>query len=240
MPYNFGTEVIQQIPVSDRTEGIKELDFSREPVPMERALGVHWCIESDTFNFTLSLRDRPCTRRGILSTISSIYDLLGFVAPVLLESKTILQELCRNNTGWDDPVPNDIQSKWFKWKSELEDLQSFAIPRCYKPINFGRVVRAEIHHFSDACFKGYGQCSYLRMVNENGKICYSFVLGKLKISLESSNHLVARAHSSGAIARSPQKVKGGAGHRDNRRRQTAKWSSVTSLTASDVSTFLKR
>ena len=111
MPYNFGTEVIQQIPVSDRTEGIKELDFSREPVPMERALGVQWCIESDTFNFTLSLRDRPCTRRGILSTISSIYDLLGFVAPVLLEGKTILQELCRNNTGWDDPVPNDIQSK---------------------------------------------------------------------------------------------------------------------------------
>ena len=56
VPYNFGTEVIQQIPVSDRTEGIKELDFSREPVPMERALGVQWCIESDTFNFTLSLR----------------------------------------------------------------------------------------------------------------------------------------------------------------------------------------
>ena len=92
-------------------------------------------------------------------------------------------------------VPNDIQSKWFKWKSELEDLQRFAIPRCYKPVNFGRVVRAEIHHFSDACFKGYGQCSYLRMVNENGKICYL----KLKIFLVSSNHLVARAHSSGPI-----------------------------------------
>ena len=91
MPYNFGTEVIQQIPVSDRTEGIKELDFSREPVPMKHALGVQWCIESDTFNFTLSLRDRPCTRRGILSTISLIYELLGFVAPVLLEGKTILQ-----------------------------------------------------------------------------------------------------------------------------------------------------
>ena len=57
---------------------------------------------------------------------------------------------------------------------------------------------------------------------------------------ESSNHLVARAHSSGPIGRSPQKVKGGAGHRDNRRRQTAEWSSVTSLTASDDSSFLKR
>ena len=174
--------VIQQIPVSDRAEGIKDLAFSREPLPMERVLGVQGCIESDTFNFTISLRDRPCRRRRILSTISSIYDSLGFVAPVLLEGKTILQELCRNNTGWDDPVTNDIQSKWFKWKSELEDLQSFAIPRCYKPINFGRDVVAEIHHFSDASFKGYGKCSYLGLVNENGKICFSFELGKARVT----------------------------------------------------------
>ncbi|PFX12338.1 hypothetical protein AWC38_SpisGene23725 [Stylophora pistillata] len=158
-------EVIQQIPVSDRAEGIKDLDFSREHLPIERALGVQWCIESDTFNFTISLRDRPCTRRGILSTISSIYGPLGFVAPVLLEGKTILQELCRNNAGWDDPVPNDVRSKWFIWKAELEELQNFAIPRCYKPIDFGRVIKAEIHHFSDASFKGYGQCSYLRLYN---------------------------------------------------------------------------
>lgn len=175
-------EVIQQIPVSDRAEGIKDLDFSREHLPIERALGVQWCIESDTFNFTISLRDRPCTRRGILSTISSIYGPLGFVAPVLLEGKTILQELCRNNAGWDDPVPNDVRSKWFIWNAELEELQNFAIPRCYKPIDFGRVVKAEIHHFSDASFKGYGQCSYLRLVNEKGKICCAFVLGKARVT----------------------------------------------------------
>ena len=90
-------EVIQQIPVSNRAEGIKHLDFSREALPMERALGVQRCIESDAFKFTISLKDRPCTRRGILSTMSSIFDPLGFLAPVLLEGKTILQELCRNN-----------------------------------------------------------------------------------------------------------------------------------------------
>ena len=101
-------EVIQQIPEQDRAEEIKNLDFDREPLPMERALGVQWCIESDTFKFNISLKDRPCTRRGILSTVSSIFDPLGFVAPVLLEGKAILQELCRNNLGWDDPVPTDI------------------------------------------------------------------------------------------------------------------------------------
>ena len=170
-------EVIQQIP---RAEGIKDLDFSREPLPMKRALGVQWCIELDTFKFTISLKERPCTRRGILSTISSMYDKLGFVASVLLEGKTILQELCRNNTGWDDPVPNDVRSKW---KSELEELQSFTIPCCYKPKEFKRVVKAEIHHSSDASFKGYGQCSYLRLINENGKNCCSFAQVKARVTL---------------------------------------------------------
>ena len=175
-------EVIEQIPVSDRAEGIKHLDFSREALPMERALGVQWCIESDAFKFTISLNDRPCTRRGILSTISSIFDPLGFVAPVLLEGKTILQELCRNNCGWDDPVPNEIQTRWLKWTSELEELQNFATLRCYKPVDFGKIAKAEIHHFSDASFKGYGQCSYLRLVNEDGQIHCSFVIGKARVT----------------------------------------------------------
>ncbi len=175
-------EVIQEIPVADRAEDVKNLDFDRDPLPMERALGVQWCIESDTFKFVVSLKDRPCTRRGILSTVSSIFDPLGFVAPVLLEGKAILQELCRQDLDWDDPVPEEIQKRWIKWKSEIEELKNVRISRCYKPKNFGNVVRAELHHFSDASLKGYGQCSYLRLVNQDNQIHCSFVIGKARVT----------------------------------------------------------
>lgn len=175
-------EVIQRIPELDRAEEIKNLDFDREALPMERALGIQWCIESDTFQFSIALKDRPCTRRGILSTVSSIFDPLGFVAPVLLEGKAILQELCRNSVGWDDPVSTEIQTQWLKWKSRLHELQNLAIPRCYKPDDFGRVVKVELHHFSDASTKGYGQCSYLRLINEDGKIHCAFVMGKSRVT----------------------------------------------------------
>lgn len=175
-------DVIQEIPVLDRAEDVKNLDFDREPLPIERALGVQWCIESDTFKFVVSLKDRPCTRRGILSTVSSIFDPLGFVAPVLLEGKAILQELCRQNLDWDDPVPEEIQKRWLKWKSEIKELKNVEISRCYKPNDFGHVVKAELHHFSDASFKGYGQCSYLRMVNQENQIHCSFVIGKARVT----------------------------------------------------------
>lgn len=100
----------------------------------------------------------------------------------LLEGKTIQQELYRNNRGWDDPVPDEIQTRWLKLKSELEELQSFATPRCYKPVDFGKVAKAEIHHFLDASFKGYGQCSYLRLVSEDSQIHCSFVIGKALVT----------------------------------------------------------
>jgi len=76
------------------------------------------------------------------------------VAPVLLEGKAILQELCRQNFGWDDPVPVEIQKRWLKWKFEIEELRGVEIARCCEPENFGNVVSVELLHFSDASFKG--------------------------------------------------------------------------------------
>ena len=175
-------EVIQQILVKDRAEEIKSIDFERDTLLTERALGVQWCIESDSFKVTISLKDRPCLRSGILSTVSLIFDPLGFVAPVLLEGKSILQALCRCNLGWDDPEPEGIQARWQKWKSELHELQNLPIPRCDKPADFGPVVKAELHHFSDASFKGYSQCSYLRMTDIAGKIHCSFITGKARVT----------------------------------------------------------
>ena len=88
-------DVIRRIPESDKADGVKELDLDLDSLPLERALGVQWFIESDCFQFNIILRDKPCTRRGILPTTSSIFDPLGFVAPLLLAGKSILQALCR-------------------------------------------------------------------------------------------------------------------------------------------------
>lgn len=107
-------EVLRSIPISDRADDLKNIDLDLDKLPMERALGVHWCIQSDMFQFRLMLKDRPCTRRGILSTISSIFDPLGFAAPILLEGKSILQDLCREGVEWDDPIPDVIKSRWEK------------------------------------------------------------------------------------------------------------------------------
>ena len=86
--------VLEATPVEDRSKDLKDLDLRNDTLPVQRSLGTYWCIESDTIGFRLELKDKPLTRRGILSTVCSVYDPLGIVAPVILVGKQLLQELC--------------------------------------------------------------------------------------------------------------------------------------------------
>ena len=174
--------VIKAIPKEQQASGIKELDLSRDVLPIERALGVQWCVQSDSLQFRVVLKDKPLTRRGILSSISSIYDPLGLAAPFLLTGKQILQDLCRTQAAWDETVPDSIRERWEKWRRELHELAELKIRRCYKPENFSDVKSVELHSFSDASVNGYGQCSYLRMVNNRNEVHCTLVMAKSRVT----------------------------------------------------------
>ena len=175
-------DVIEGIPKEQRASGIKELDLPKDGLPIERALGVQWCVQSDELRFRVELKDRPLTRRGILASVSSVYDPLGLVAPFLLTGKQILQDLCKNQTDWDEPIPDVFRTRWEKWRSELHTLAQLKIPRCYKPDDFGEPKSIELHSFSDASIGGYGQCSYVRMVNDQQKVHCSLVMAKSRVT----------------------------------------------------------
>lgn len=142
--------VLSAIPEKERESKVKDLDLDHDVLPLERALGVQWSAESDSFQFKVVVRERPFTRRGILSVVSSIYDPLGFLSPVILSAKIILQDLCRKEIGWDDVIPEEYIQRWRKWLDDLHHLESFKVKRCIKPDGFGEVTSAQMHHFSDA------------------------------------------------------------------------------------------
>ena len=176
----FTSNVVEVSEIAN--EAVRSLDLCGETAFIERTLGVQWCIQSDMFNFRVMLQDKPVTRRGILSTVSSVFDPLGLISPVLLTGKKILQDICREGSEWDDPLPEDVRRRWEKWRCELLQLEQIKIPRCYKERNMGELKSAELHHFSDACLSGYGQCSYLKLTNTSNKISCSLVMSKAKVT----------------------------------------------------------
>lgn len=111
--------VLESVPPTERAAEVKALDLVFKDVTLVRALGIHWHIESGIYRFRVHLKDQPATQCGILSTVASLFDPLGFVAPFLLTGKRVLQEMCRHSTGWDDPLPSELQPVWERWKNDL-------------------------------------------------------------------------------------------------------------------------
>ena len=98
---------IKAFPKEDHAKEIKDLDLNGERPHTQRSLGLTWDIVTDTFNFQVSDNDKPNTRRGVLSTVNSLYDPLGFAAPVITHGRLLLRELSVDSIEWDSPLPED-------------------------------------------------------------------------------------------------------------------------------------
>jgi len=173
---------LEALPLDDRAKDLKDLDLRHEALPIQRSLGTYWCIESDMLGFRIELKEIPLSRRGILSTISSVFDLLRIVSSVILVGKQILQGLCSQNIDWDDPAPDEILPRWERWRTKLPLLEDVRIHRCVKPPSFGSPVQTEIHCFSDASESGIGQVSCLRIVNAKNQVDVSSLMAKSRVA----------------------------------------------------------
>ncbi|XP_067047856.1 uncharacterized protein [Acropora muricata] len=160
--------VMESLPASERAGTFKDLHDGQ--LPIERALGVRWDVERDKFCFKIEVKSKPLTRRGLLSVVCSLYDPLGFVAPIVLPAKVILQDLCRKRLEWDDPIPDDERNRWLSWLEDLQRLEQLSVDRCLKPPSLGKVVSVQLHHFSDASQQGYGAVSYLRFLDDKDAV----------------------------------------------------------------------
>ena len=171
-------QVLASIPEEECRKCGLDQDLGFGMLPTEKVLGIYWNTEEDNIGFEVRLKGKPNTKRGMLSVVSSIYDPLGLVSPIILEGRQIVQKVCFGKLNWDEPVNEDVKQHWQNWMCKLKSLKNIKLNRCYKPSGFGKVVNCSLHYFSDASERGYGQVTYIRLVNKIGKIHCSLVMGK--------------------------------------------------------------
>ncbi|XP_070402814.1 uncharacterized protein [Nothobranchius furzeri] len=180
-----GPAVTGAFPPEDCVPLIKDLDLSGETPPMQRSLGLLWEIELDTFTFSASAIIKPFTRRGVLSTVNSVFDPMGMLAPVTIEGRALLRELTSELNDWDIPLPEDKLKKWETWRDSLQVLKELHVPRAYASASLTKAVHTELCVFSDASTMAIGAIAYLRASQEDGKVEVGFVMGKAKLAPQS-------------------------------------------------------
>lgn len=175
--------VMQAFPAEDLAASLKDLGLDSETLPVQRSLGLCWDIDSDTFTFRVAVSDKPYTRLGVLYTVNSLFDPLGFAAPVTIKGRALLRELATEVYDWDTELPGDKRNKWETWKKSLQDLSSLHLPRAYmQRTSLSNATYTELRLFSDTSNWAIGAVAYLRAITADGKCSVGFVLGKAKLA----------------------------------------------------------
>lgn len=175
-------DVMKAFHKNDLAKGLKDLDLGADIPPMQRSLGISWDIATDKFTFQVSTAEKPYTRRGVLSVVNSLFDPLGFAAPVSIKGRALLRELSTDICQWDDPLPEKLLQEWSAWKESLKLLEEVRIPRMYTSISFNGAEKRELCIFCDASTKAIAAVAYVKLTDSEGNNELGFMFGKAKLA----------------------------------------------------------
>ncbi|XP_070141766.1 uncharacterized protein [Drosophila kikkawai] len=185
-------EVLAQIPKEDIVNHVK-LDETLQHYSV-KTLGLIWVPHKDQLcGRSQKSEASTITKRVVSSEASQIFDPLGLFAPVVVKAKIFMQSLWQLKMGWDDELPQLLQTEWKNYRADLQALNNLQISR---HIFDGKVpINQEIHTFVDASERAYGAAIYVEPHIRT--ICSATVL-KVKSSADSKRD----AASPGTMRRS--------------------------------------
>ncbi|XP_011143991.2 uncharacterized protein LOC105185859 [Harpegnathos saltator] len=132
-------------------------------------LGLMWRPFVDEFSFTIrSLGKSATTRRGVLSQAAQLFDPLGWMAPVTIRAKCLIQATWCLRIGWDSPLPDADVTTWRAFYEEFPLLQQVSVPSWNGLDRPGS--KAELHGFADASELPYAAVLYLRTALDDVRV----------------------------------------------------------------------
>lgn len=148
---------LEDVPRMDRVDNLLEIREGEEPTI--KTLGIGWNFKRDVFKFSVSLPlPETLTKRTLLSFAAKIFDPLGWLAPVTVRAKLMIQELWRLNLEWDQPVPEKIFNDFMKLRKDLNSLKEVEIPRGYD----AEASDFQLIGMCDASGRAYGAAMYVK------------------------------------------------------------------------------
>ncbi|XP_043482815.1 uncharacterized protein LOC122511551 [Leptopilina heterotoma] len=182
-------EVMKNIAPEKRAEGPINFTVKNSLECYEKALGILWNPRSDVFRFNITfttntaklLNKKDVTKRELLRVIMSVFDPLGFLSPITIRGRMLLQDVWRSRIAWDQELQESEARNWQNWLSSISTVKGSEISRCYS-YRTEKVVRRELHTFCDASKLAYAAVAYLRVTYDNGSVDLAFVASKSRVT----------------------------------------------------------
>ena len=132
-------------------------DLTSKSDTVVRIFGVEWNVLNDKLSLCVpKFSTESKTKREIVSEISKVYDPLGFVLPVSIRGRILIQRIWKTDVSWDSCVDKDIVSEYTRLAKDLNKLVSVGVHRGISII--GDEV---LNIFADASTQAFGTVAYI-------------------------------------------------------------------------------
>ncbi|XP_024868970.1 uncharacterized protein LOC112452802 [Temnothorax curvispinosus] len=144
-------------------------------------LSLQWQPEKDTFAFQVHpATSTQVTKRSVLSHTARLFDPLGWLAPVIIGAKILIQSTWLQGLEWDQPLATRDEQAWFRIQASLNVLERIRIPRWVS--TGSEESKVEIHGFADASKRAYAAIIYIKTMDGPEDIKVSLLMAKSKVA----------------------------------------------------------
>ncbi|XP_071650743.1 uncharacterized protein [Temnothorax longispinosus] len=144
-------------------------------------LGLQWQPEKDTFAFQVHpATSTQVTKRSVLSHTARLFDPLGWLAPVIIGAKILIQSTWLQGLKWDQPLATRDEQAWLRIQTSLNVLERIRIPRLVS--TGSEKSKVKIHGFADASERAYAAVIYIRTMDGPEDIKVSLLMAKSKVA----------------------------------------------------------
>lgn len=171
-------KILNEIPVNEReTQLPLQLDVDQSV----KTLGLYWHPATDHFQFKVAKAPASgqLTKRILLSDVSKIFDPIGWLSPVIITAKILLQSLWLTGLNWDEALPDRLCHNWSIFRSGLNVIENIKIPRWISTLKCSKV---QVHCFCDASEKAYAAAIYVRITDDRGQITTNILTAKTRVA----------------------------------------------------------
>ncbi|XP_029154848.1 uncharacterized protein LOC114929767 [Nylanderia fulva] len=143
-------------------------------------LGLRWHPQGDWFSFTIRPRAiTDFTKRRVLAETARLFDPMGWLAPVVIRAKILIQTTWLQRLDWDSPLPDQDAHRWRQLLNQLPLLDDIRITRW---LNTGTDhSQLQLHGFADASERGYAAVVYIRNAATE-KTSINLLMAKSKVA----------------------------------------------------------
>lgn len=119
------------------------------------------------------------TKRKVVSCVSQLFDPNGYVGPVTVIGKMIIQKLWKAGLEWDEVLNEQMKEVWIRYWGEIKHLERFTIDRW---IGTSDKTQNMLIGFADSSKDAYGAVMYMRTVYPDGSIRCNLIMSKSRVA----------------------------------------------------------